>query len=88
MRSIPNDDIEVFYGSHWIGNGYLRAGSTGQPLISDWCLRNHRGVGSSNGVALNIRTVWRLDWTVDRDEYVQTVACQQYVQQAVAVISL
>ena len=66
--------IECFYTGHWLGSGYLRAGTGVQPLVSDRSVANHSWVGSfSDTPELNIEVLRRLDWVVDRDQYVQVV---------------
>ena len=68
------EGIECFYTGHWLGSGYLRAGTGVQPLVSDRSVANHSWVGSfSDTPELNIEILRRLDWVVDRDEYIQVV---------------
>ncbi len=67
-------DIDVYYADHWILNGYLNYGYSNQPEAASCRLASHSWVGS--GLDNDTETsnlLRRLDWAVDRDEYIQTV---------------
>jgi hypothetical protein len=67
------DEIDVFYAGHWLQNGYLYYGYGWQPQATDSRLANHSWVGKMDTDAQDAEVLRRLDWAVDRDEFLQTV---------------
>ncbi len=67
-------DVDVYDATKWLGTGFLRtAGVMGpQPWASTARIANHSWVGS--GDAFNAERLQRLDWVIDRDEFIQVVA--------------
>ena len=67
-------DIDVYYAVHWMVYGYLYYGYSRRPASTDCRLANHSWVGTDLGDDDETSALLRrLDWAVDRDEYVQTV---------------
>ncbi len=67
-------DIDIYEAIHWIGSGYLRNGYSSQPIAASYRLANHSWVCTMwGGHAETSHLLRRLDWAVDRDEYIQTV---------------
>ncbi|MBU0995319.1 MAG: hypothetical protein KJ737_22715 [Proteobacteria bacterium] len=64
--------IDCFSINHWLASGYLRVSDDRHPLSSSSRISNHSWVGTSPGYASEI--LRRLDWVIDRDEFIQTVA--------------
>ncbi|MBN1906178.1 MAG: thrombospondin type 3 repeat-containing protein [Deltaproteobacteria bacterium] len=67
-------DILLYYAGHWMQNGYLLYGYSYQPFTSDCRLANHSWVGGYTDPAEGTSELLRrIDWAIDRDEYIQTV---------------
>jgi hypothetical protein len=64
--------IDCYDASSWSGTGFLGSG-TSAPLISSSRVANHSWVGSGLFPQYAISTLARLDWVVDRDEYINVV---------------
>jgi len=64
--------IEAYYCANWTGFGFLRDYSYA-PLASSSRVANHSWVGTSDATS-NVNILARLDWVVNRDEYIQVVA--------------
>ena len=62
-------DVLVYYAGHWMQGGYVLNGYSYQPLVTDCRLANHSWVGGAGSPEI----LRRVDWAVDRDEYIQTV---------------
>jgi len=67
------DEIDVFYAGHWLSYGYLYFAYSRQPIYTVCRVANHSWVGSMNTCEETSDVLRRLDWVVDRDEFVQTV---------------
>ena len=67
------DEIDVFYAGHWLTYGYLYFSYSRQPMDTVCRVANHSWVGSMNTSEETSDVLRRLDWVVDRDEFVQTV---------------
>jgi hypothetical protein len=65
-------NIALYDSGNWIGTGFLGA-LTNAPLVSSSRVANHSWVGSA-GTNSNVNILARLDWVVNRDEYIQVVA--------------
>lgn len=67
------DSVDVYYAGHWLEGGYLRYGYSYPPAATTPRLANHSWVGAMTTSAADGEVLRRLDWAVDRDEYLQTV---------------
>ena len=65
-------DIDVYNASHWLSNGYIYTGYSRKPAATDCRLANHSWVGSMTTDTYNAEVLRRLDWAVERDEFIQT----------------
>ena len=67
-------EIDVYYAGHWLQTDFLNAGYSQQPSVTGCRLANHSWVGGALDTPEETSEVLRrLDWAVDRDEYIQTV---------------
>lgn len=65
--------VTVYEGNHWLQDGFLRLFFWGrQPDKSSSRIANHSWV--SSGASCNPEVLRRLDWVVDRDEFLQVAA--------------
>ena len=67
-------EVDVYSASDWILNGFLKAGSISQPLVSDSRIANHSWVGSMDTNDNSVRVLKRVDWVVEEDEFIQVIA--------------
>ncbi len=67
-------DIDVYSASDWITSGFLNAGTGGAPAIASGRIANHSWVGAADSAANSATILKRLDWEVERNEFVQVVA--------------
>jgi hypothetical protein len=65
-------NIDCYDAGYYIGTAFLMYGSF-DPLVSSSRVANHSWVGTKE-LATNIIPLARLDWVIDRDEYIQVVA--------------
>ena len=63
--------IQSFLADHWLGPGFLRGNGPYKPLSTGSRVANHSWVG--NAGESNARLLERLDWVIDKDEYIQVV---------------
>ncbi len=63
--------IESFLAGHWLSRGYLMGGHLLKPLTTKSRVANHSWVG--NAGVRNSELLRRLDWVINRDEYIQAV---------------
>jgi len=69
------NSIDSFSAIHWLQSGFLKTGySTQKPLITSSRVANHSWIGSFAGDTYNSDALRRLDWVIDRDEYIQVAA--------------
>ncbi|MGB8990914.1 MAG: hypothetical protein WCD80_02550 [Desulfobaccales bacterium] len=64
--------IDCYSAGSWTQPGFLRY-DTSTPLISSSRVANHSWGGSDLTAGYNIAILARLDWVVDRDEYINVV---------------
>ncbi len=69
-------NIASYLAEHWLGSGFLRSnfGNTGpqrQPDSSSSRVGNHSWIGRDD--AFDVEILSRLDWVINRDEYIQLV---------------
>lgn len=64
--------IDDYDAGYWTDTAFL-GHVTSNPLISSSRVANHSWVGSA-GTSYNVQILSRLDWVVNRDEYIQVVA--------------
>jgi hypothetical protein len=64
-------NIDLYDAGDWAGTGFLGA-LTNTPSVSSSRVANHSWVGSA-GTTSNVKILARLDWVVNRDEYIQVV---------------
>ena len=66
--------VSNYLSTHWLGQGLLRTGSGTpdfrlQPRVSASRIGNHSWIGTTD--AFDAEVLSRLDWIIDRDEFVQ-----------------
>jgi hypothetical protein len=66
--------IDVYDANDWLGSGFLNTGFSSQPLVSSSRVANHSWAGYYSDLATSSQVLRRLDWVIDRDEYIQVVA--------------
>lgn len=66
------DTIDCYEVNHFSTNGFLRSTIPWQPAWSAGRVANHSWAGNSSSYSSSI--LRRIDWVVDRDEYVHVVA--------------
>ena len=69
ITQIINDDA-----GYWLESDFLGTGSGIDPLATSARVANHSWVGTYSIAAANIDALRRLDWVINRDEYIQVVA--------------
>ena len=71
ITSIINYDA-----NYWLGRVFLNTGGgpLNPPLISSARVANHSWVGAYTSAAANVDALKRLDWVINRDEFIQVVA--------------
>jgi len=69
---IPN--ITSYLADHWLDYGYLNTAWGVQPASSSSRIANHSWVGYADDPAVNSEILRRLDWVINRDEYLQVAA--------------
>ena len=67
------DTIDAYLADHWLDYGFLRVASTSRPLSSRSRVANHSWIGSYTDPTVNPDVLRRIDWVVDRDEFIQVV---------------
>jgi hypothetical protein len=66
--------IDVYDANDWLGSGFLVTSTGFLPLASSSRVANHSWVGDYSDPTINSEVLRRLDWVIDRDEYIQVVA--------------
>ncbi len=66
--------IDAYLADNWLGTDYLQAGSSLSPSISSSRVANHSWIGYSNTAAEDSDILRRVDYVVNRDEFIQVVA--------------
>ncbi len=66
--------ITNYLADHWLGSGFLNTGDASLPLTTSDRVANHSWVGAATEAPVNVEILKRLDWVIDRDEYIQVVA--------------
>lgn len=66
--------ISNYLANHWLGTGFLNTGSTAQPQAASDRVGNHSWVGSYSNSAASSEALRRLDWVINRDEFIQVAA--------------
>ncbi len=65
--------IDAYLADNWLGTDYLQAGSLLSPSISSSRVANHSWVGYADTAAENSDILRRVDYVVNRDEFIQVV---------------
>lgn len=64
--------VDVYEANSWLQGDYLRwYVSSGKPLSVSSRIGNHSWVGSTGNLAYDAEILRRLDWVVERDEFIQ-----------------
>jgi hypothetical protein len=64
--------IDAYLADHWLDYGYLQGGNSRQrPPASTSRIANHSWIGSTNTPSEASDLLRRVDWIVDRDEFIQ-----------------
>ena len=66
--------ITNYLADHWLGSGFLNTGDAAPPSTTSDRVANHSWVGAATEATVNVEILKRLDWVIDRDEYIQVVA--------------
>lgn len=67
--------IESFSAIDWLTSGFLNTGNnTKKPDATSARVANHSWIGSFSGNTYNSDALRRLDWVIDRDEYIHVAA--------------
>ena len=66
--------IDSYQSNHWMGSGEIGYGGTIQPKASSSRVANHSYIGTYNYNLTDVQLLRRMDWLVNRDEYIQVVA--------------
>lgn len=67
-------DITSYLADYWLDYGFLNTTWGVQPASCDSRVGNHSWVGYADDPAINSEILRRLDWVIERDEYIQVVA--------------
>ncbi len=67
-------DIEVYSALNWLMSGFLKTGSSVQPLVSTSRIANHSWVGTIGTNSRTVSFLERVDWLVEQDEFIQVIA--------------
>jgi Bacterial TSP3 repeat/Thrombospondin type 3 repeat len=66
--------IDAYLADDWLGEGFLQGiNHNKKPLDSTSRIANHSWIGSANDSAVDSDLLMRVDWLVDRDEFIQVV---------------
>lgn len=65
--------INNYLTGHWLEYGFLNTGYVVQPWATSARVANHSWVGSTDNVNIDVEVLKRLDWVINRDEYIQVV---------------
>ena len=73
--------ISNYLADHWLVSGFLNTGDAAPPSTTSDRVANHSWIGSFTvseigpiDPAANVDALKRLDWVINRDEYIQVVA--------------
>ncbi len=67
--------IDSFSAIDWLQSGFLNTGNhTKKPDVTSARVANHSWIGSFSGSYYTSDALRRLDWVIDRDEYIQVAA--------------
>lgn len=68
------EEIRVFEANDFIGSGFLRNGNNQLlPAVESNDIQNHSWVGELSSTASNVEATRRLDFAIQRDDYVATI---------------
>lgn len=66
--------VDIYNANHWLGSGFLKFGSTDEPLVETRAVQNHSWIGPSSMLdADSIKMNQRLDHAINRDGFVCVV---------------
>ncbi len=65
--------IDSYNAVDWLGDGFIQAGTGLKPLVSSSRVGNHSWIGSADTAADNSDILRRVDWVVERDEFILAV---------------
>jgi hypothetical protein len=66
--------IDAYLADDWLDSGFLQGiNKLKKPDISPSRIANHSWIGSTNDTAIDSDLLMRIDWLVDRDEFIQVV---------------
>jgi hypothetical protein len=66
--------IDAYLADHWLDDGYLQGGNSARrPSASTSRVANHSWIGFTGDTAADSDLLRRVDWIVDRDEFIQVV---------------
>ncbi len=66
-------EVDIYSASNWLQSGFLKAGTTQVPSISDSRIANHSWVGALDNWQDTVAALHRVDWLVAEDELIQVV---------------
>jgi hypothetical protein len=69
-------EVAVYNVNDWLGSGYLNYGSTSAPQVETHAIVNHSWVGSLGTAGMDANILRRLDYSIERDDYVAVVGIQ------------
>ena len=65
--------IDVFNANGWLFGEFLNVGTNAKPLSSSSRIANHSYIGQFGDSSVTSDALRRMDWLVERDEYIQVV---------------
>lgn len=66
-------EIDIYSATDWLGSGFLNAGTSRVPLVSESAIVNHSWVGNLENPRDTVSVLHRVDWLTQKDDLIQVV---------------
>jgi len=68
------ENIDVYSAEDWLLEGFLKPGQPENPVTSSSRIANHSWVGKMDSLDSDVLVLKRLDWSVEKNEFIQVTA--------------